>query len=141
MNSKAPRGIRNNNPLNIRIGNCWKGEVTIPTDKQFEQFTHMKWGVRAGFIILRNYIVRYKLKTIPEIISRWAPNNENDTAKYIEAVCKFSGFDRSYQFTWWARDDMYALFHAMCKVENGIDIEHKDVMQGYGLAIGENTVI
>lgn len=141
MNSKVPRGIRNNNPLNIRIGNRWKGEVTIPTDKQFEQFTDMKWGVRAGFIILRNYILRYKLKTIPEIISRWAPDNENDTANYIKAVCKLSGFDENYQFDWWARNDMYALFHAMCKVENGTDIEHKDVTQGYGLAIGENTVI
>ena len=141
MNSKVPRGIRNNNPLNIRIGNRWKGEVTIPTDKQFEQFIDMKWGVRAGFIILRNYILRYRLKTIPEIISRWAPDNENDTANYIKAVCKFSGFDENYQFDWWSRNDMYTLFHAMCKVENGTDIEHKDVIQGYGLAIGENAVI
>ena len=41
---KIPRGIRNNNPLNIRVGNNWKGEVSQPTDHTFEQFTEMKWG-------------------------------------------------------------------------------------------------
>ena len=54
---RIPRGIRNNNPLNLRVGNNWKGEVSQPTDHTFEQFTEMKWGVRAAFIVLRNYIV------------------------------------------------------------------------------------
>mgnify|MGYP007032335315 CR=1 FL=1 len=37
-----PRGIRNNNPLNIRIGNVWLGEVQSPDDPEFEQFVSMK---------------------------------------------------------------------------------------------------
>lgn len=55
-----PRGIRNNNPLNIKIGNNWLGEVTDPTDPIFEQFVSMKYGLRAAFIILRRYIRVYK---------------------------------------------------------------------------------
>jgi hypothetical protein len=34
----SPRGIRNNNPLNIRIGNDWQGERKPNTDGAFEQF-------------------------------------------------------------------------------------------------------
>ena len=75
---RIPRGIRNNNPLNLRVGNNWKGEVSQPTDHTFEQFTEMKWGVRAAFIVLRNYIKRHKLNTVRKIISRWAPANENN---------------------------------------------------------------
>jgi hypothetical protein len=51
MNSKQqsiPRGIRNNNPLNLRVGNNWKGEVAGISGLTFEQFTEMKWGVRGG---------------------------------------------------------------------------------------------
>ena len=66
-----PRGIRNNNPLNIRIGNKWVGEVKSPTDPSFEQFSCMPYGLRAAFIILRRYIEVYKLNTISKIVSRY----------------------------------------------------------------------
>ena len=76
MNKKPiPRGIRNNNPLNIRIGNVWLGEVPNPTDHEFEQLVSMFYGLRAGFILLRRYIRRYHLTTVPDIISRWAPGS------------------------------------------------------------------
>lgn len=44
-----PRGIRNNNPLNIKIGNDWKGEVPN-TDGTFEQFESMEYGLRAELL-------------------------------------------------------------------------------------------
>ena len=72
------RGIRNCNPLNIRIGNDWVGERQENTDGVFEQFTDMRFGIRAAFIILRNYITKYRIKTIQGIIQRWAPEVEND---------------------------------------------------------------
>lgn len=93
--SKLPRGIRNNNPLNIRIGNNWQGEVAKPTDLQFEQFTEMKYGVRAAFKLLHNYIERYKLNTIEKIVRRWAPSSENNTEAYIKHVCEWTGFGRT----------------------------------------------
>ena len=64
-----PRGIRNNNPLNIRIGNTWLGEVADPSDPSFEQFVSMQYGVRAACVLLRRYIRHYKRQTIQAIIS------------------------------------------------------------------------
>lgn len=138
MNCKVPRGIRNNNPLNIRIGNRWKGEVSTPTDTQFEQFESMEWGVRAAFLILKNYIRRYKLYTIPDIISRWAPNNENDTSNYIKRVLEISGYSSQHRFDWQNINEMTALFQAMCKVENGVGIDVSVIKEGYYLALGIN---
>ena len=88
---KQPRGIRNNNPLNIRIGNTWLGEVPNPTDSDFEQFVSVVYGLRAAFCILRRYIRRYHRDTIAKIICAWAPTNENNTALYISQVASVSG--------------------------------------------------
>ena len=87
----TPRGIRNNNPLNIRKGNTWKGEITSQTDNAFEQYESMAYGIRAGFIILRNYITGHngrtrRYNTVDKIIRRWAPPTENATQKYIDYV-------------------------------------------------------
>ena len=83
-----PRGLRNNNPLNIRIGNTWLGEKVHPTDDEFEEFVSLAYGIRAAFVILRRYIRRYHLNTVRLIVERWAPRSENETEKYIQFVCK-----------------------------------------------------
>ena len=126
------RGVRNNNPLNIRIGNNWLGEVEKPTDHQFEQFKEMKWGVRAAFIILRNYIRRHGLNTVRKIITRWAPGNENNTAAYIKTVCERTGYEPDQRLTFCSAQ-MVPLFQAMCYVENGQTIDDRVVMEGWGL--------
>lgn len=58
--TSSVRGVRINNPLNIRIaGNAWKGKVTPSRDKAFETFKAPEWGFRAGAILLRNYQQRH----------------------------------------------------------------------------------
>lgn len=131
--STTPRGIRNNNPLNIRIGNTWLGEVSENTDKQFEQFVHIKYGLRAGFVLLRRYIKHYKLDTVNEIISRWAPNNENNTATYINRVCVLTGFEKNTPLKF-EQETMMKLVAAMCKVENGVEVDQKYILQGWELS-------
>ena len=131
---KIPRGIRNNNPLNIRIGNNWQGEKLPNTDGSFEQFTEMKYGLRAAFILLRNYINKYGLNTIEKIIKRWAPSNENNTKEYIRRVCKQTGFDRSMHIDASNSCQMIALAEAMCVVENGQEIPLEDIVNGWLLA-------
>lgn len=84
------RGIRNNNPLNIRIGNDWQGEAKS-RDAEFETFEHSKYGFRAGAKLLRNYQHIYKLHTIEQIINRFAPPNENHTSHYAGFVAKKMG--------------------------------------------------
>ena len=53
-----PRGIRNNNPLNIRRSkDQWKGLRAQQTDSQFCQFETLEYGWRAAFYLLtRTYI-------------------------------------------------------------------------------------
>lgn len=130
-NSKIPRGIRNNNPLNIRIGNSWRGEVKKPTDNEFEQFVHVSYGLRAGFILLKRYINRYKLNTIEKIISRWAPGNENNTRSYIGNVAKRMNIGPDTPLLYEDRDTMCALVYAMVYVENGQHIQMAEIVRAY----------
>ena len=88
-----PRGIRNNNPLNVRRSkDKWQGLRAVQTDAEFCQFETMAYGWRAAFVLLtRTYYHTYRLYTIRAIISRWAPPNENNTKRYIENVSRLTG--------------------------------------------------
>ena len=46
-----PRGLRNNNPLNIRhSADNFQGEIK-GDDKSFKTFSSMPYGYRAGFVL------------------------------------------------------------------------------------------
>ena len=129
-----PRGIRNNNPLNIRVGNVWLGEVKNPTDPHFEQFYSMEYGLRAGFILLRRYIRHYKRQTIEDIISSWAPSNENNTKAYIDTVVKVSGIPSNRILHYSDKETICKLVDAMCFVENGAHVSMEKISKGYDIA-------
>jgi len=87
------RGIRNNNPFNIRKGNNWKGERPNQTDKEFEEFISMEYGIRAGLRLILNHITGFRgkrkpMNTVRKLITTWAPPSENNTERYIETVCR-----------------------------------------------------
>lgn len=130
----VPRGLRNNNPLNIRIGNTWLGEVAEPTETEFEQFVSMKYGLRAGFIILRRYIRRYKRDTVRKIIESWAPSSENNTLEYIAVVCDRMHITSDTQVDYGDRDTMCALVQAMAYVEVGEVIPLQTIIDAYKIA-------
>lgn len=135
MNKKPiPRGIRNNNPLNIRIGNVWLGEVREPTDPDFEQFISMVYGVRAGFVLLRRYIRHYHRTTIPQVIAAWAPSTENNTEAYISAVCQMSKISRDETLDYYNQDQMFRLMDAMIFHECGQHISEQHIRDGYRFA-------
>lgn len=129
-----PRGIRNNNPLNIRIGNVWLGEVADPTDPNFEQFVSMTYGVRAAFVLLRRYIRHYHRTTIPEVIAAWAPASENNTTAYIDRVSSISGIAVDDTLEFENQDQMYRLVDAMVQVECGQKIDFDTIRKGYKIA-------
>lgn len=131
---QLPRGIRNNNPLNIRIGNVWLGEVQKPTDKSFEQFISMEYGIRAGFVILRRYIRRYGIDTIAEIVSRWAPSSENNTKAYISAVAKRTQLNPDLSVRFEDKEVMCSIVSAMIEVECGCSVPMEKIKKGYELA-------
>ncbi len=90
-----PRGIRNNNPGNIRATRTlWKGLADPPSDGEFCRFTSAEYGLRALFLILFAY-QRRGLVTVPSIIGTWAPPSENDTQTYIDRVLSGTGFSFS----------------------------------------------
>lgn len=127
------RGVKNKNPLNIRIGNDWIGEVKNPTDPEFEQFTRMEYGLRAGFKILRRYIRHYHRDTVAKIIQSWAPASENETEAYISHVCALTGFSRNRVIFFEERRTMVQLVSAMCKVECGTTISTDIIETAYNM--------
>lgn len=136
MNKPTPRGIRNNNPLNIRKGQSWLGLRPTQTDAAFCQFRTMELGIRAACKIIITYITKHHLTTVREIITRWAPPADgNDTGTYVRQVCK-----RAYYFpeTCIHADDaieLTRLLHAMAYVENGVEIDRQVVFNGVVLAL------
>lgn len=134
-NSKGtPRGIRNNNPLNIRIGNNWWGEVENQTDTQFEQFEKMEYGIRAAFIILRRYIEKYKRNTIALIVSSWAPSSENDTMAYVKFVCLKVKIPAQKVISYDNKDVMVRLVDAMIQYECGQQVKLEKIQYAYDIA-------
>ena len=130
----TPRGIRNNNPLNFRIGNTWLGERANPTDPAFEEFVTMEYGLRAAFVILRRYIRRYHKNTITQIVSTWAPASENNTQRYIDIVSSKSGLAPDQPIDFEDKEKMVAIVSAMAYVECGQTIEKGKIVKGYNMA-------
>jgi len=88
------RGLRNNNPLNIRNGvSRWKGMEERAEEKEFVCFLTLSMGYRAAWILLRNYRQRLlnegKSYTLGNIIERWAPPEDgNDSKAYVRSVLR-----------------------------------------------------
>lgn len=132
---RSPRGIRNNNPLNIRIGNDWIGEKKTKTDPLFEEFLEMKYGIRAAVIILRRYIKKYHRTTIREIISSWAPETENLTTKYIATVSERMAYPANAPVDFDNPKQMCDLIEAMAFVECGRKIDYEVIKEGYKMVV------
>lgn len=133
-----PRGIRNNNPLNIRKGNNWKGERPHQKDKAFEEFETMEYGIRAGFKLLKNYITGYGGKTHPidtiaRIIRKWAPPTENATQRYIDFVATDSGIPATKPLRFSDRAQLVAIVDAMIFVECGQRVPRSTIESAYDL--------
>ena len=143
------RGLRNNNPLNIRRStDRWEGTATTQTDQSFVQFKTLAYGYRAAWKTLDTYCLRFRRErrvyNVRNIIARWAPPAENDTDAYVRAVVRLSGLGgnenipRPHRYRNFERLQRTALLiAAMTCVECGIRWEEVDwnaIWQGYDLA-------
>ena len=136
-----PRGIRNNNPLNIRrtTKDQWKGMAEAQTDRAFVQFKSLEYGWRAAFYLLtRTYYHKYRLYTIRMIISKWAPPQENLTATYIANVSRLTGIapDEPIGIPSDQPQRWMAVGIAMAIQENGTDSLDRSTL--VALLLGEN---
>ena len=129
------RGIRNNNPLNIRHGKSqWVGMRKEQTDKAFVQFDTRVYGYRAAFKILKNYITNGK-DTIGKIIARWAPSSDgNNTQSYIEYVSTSTGINASHVLRWDDKDALVSIVQSMAHMESGIIEDKAIIEQAYEMA-------
>ena len=134
MKELMARGIRNDNPLNIRHGKSqWVGMRKVQTDKAFVQFTERRYGYRAAFVLLRNYIGR-GVNTIGKIIARWAPpGDENNTQAYIRFVSSTSGIDASRVLRFEDKDDLVEIVRSMAQMESGFIEEKALIEEAYDL--------
>jgi len=112
INSWSPLGLRNNNPGNLRR---WKD---TPIVSGFAAFDSPADGLRAMAGNLRAY-QRMGLTSLDQIISRWAPASENNTAAYISAVSKATGFGAGDALNLNDPEVMQKLMAAMIKQEQG----------------------
>lgn len=134
----TPRGIRNNNPGNIRWGENWKGldPDGKNKDKSFCVFEEPKWGIRALCKVLITYNRRYGLDTVQEIISRFAPTSENDTTAYMNHVAKLLGVRPDEQIKVCNERVMYTLITSIIQHENGVQPYSEEVIKGAMLMAG-----
>ena len=127
--------MRNNNPLNIRRvkGQHWRGErLPLKGDGggSFCRFRSVPYALRAAFCILRTYATKHKANCIADIITRWAPPTENDTQRYIQDVCRLTGFGGKERLT----EDMWLrLVRAMAVIESGMNLTEKQIQEGFRL--------
>ena len=127
-----PRGLRNNNPLNIRHNaDVFQGEIK-GNDKSFKTFSSMPYGYRAAFVTLGTYLSR-GWNTIEKIISKWAPPIENNTENYIANVVKWSGVPRDKILTASDGTDYILIVAAMSFIENGVNADINQIKAGFAL--------
>ena len=143
---KQARGLRNNNPLNIRhSADRWEGARIEQTDKSFVQFTTMAYGYRAAWKVLESYWKHFKEKreafTVENIIGRWAPPSENDTEAYVRTILRLTGLGGQERlprpFMGIALDKLGRLLMAMTVMECGIayqEVDEQAIWEGYDLA-------
>lgn len=142
-----PRGLRNNNPGNIRFsaGNQWTGKIPFDQNsdfsgnpsnvvRAFEQFIDIKHGLRAKMVLIYNYINSGD-NTIAKIITRFAPPTENNTSGYIQTVRNLLGGVSATAVIDLNENNLVQLAKAINFVENGAAYDQYITDQDYWQAV------
>ena len=132
------RGLRNNNPGNIRLGKVrYKGERAKSSDKAFRQFESVEWGYRAMFVLLHTYALKHGCNTLRKIINRYAPPSENHTENYIRRVAHATHLSPDEKISTTDKGVMTVIVAAMSEVENGVKANMEDIWRGWELFIAD----
>ena len=123
MRSRGPRGIRNNNPGNLR---SW-GDT--PREDGFARFATPEAGLAAMIKNLQVQQSKHGLNTIAGIIGRWAPPSENDTAAYVGNVSKQTGFGAHQPLDLTDKKTVAPLISSMIRQEGNSAGYSKDMVE------------
>ena len=137
INMALSRGLRNNNPGNIRLTFDIKGKKTFWTgevegkDKDFKTFNTLEFGYRAMFVTLNSYLKK-GVNTIEKIINRYAPAEDNNNViSYINTVTSISGLESNKIIS---NDvQLKKIIKGMSFVENGVNADEEKILKGYQL--------
>ena len=113
-----PRGIRNNNPGNIKWSalNQWRGQVAPDADG-FCRFNTMGDGIRAAFHLMNTYHIKDGCNRLFEYMTRYAPEGENDLEAYVKDISQRNGWPETYLLS--VPFDFPRLLWAIFMHENG----------------------
>lgn len=139
MEKKIPRGIRNNNPGNIKNNEKidWMGEVpkNAKLDDAFEEFSSIEYGIRAMMILLRNYQLLHGLHSIKEIIGRYAPKRDrNNTPYYVRYVSVHLEVPADAPIDLSDKATMTNVVDSIIFIENGVRVDKEIIEKGWELA-------
>ncbi|MBB4287604.1 hypothetical protein [Roseospira goensis] len=131
----APRGIRNHNPGNIERGAPWQGlaepDEMTPVQRMEDRFAVFKapeWGIRAIARVLITYQDKHGLRTVRDMLNRWAPPVENDTGAYVERVARDMGVSPDTEINVHCYDPARLMVEAIIAHENGQQPYPNDVI-------------
>ena len=133
MAKQFPRGVRNNNPLNVKFStaNHWYGQTGADEDG-FVICEYPWQGYRMSAVLLKNYQKNHlatdgsAIDTVAEIIARWAPQVPSGTenphqAAYIATVRRWMGVEKGAHIDCEDHDQMKSLISAMARFETGME--------------------
>lgn len=160
---------RNNNPLNLRplpTGERWQGQTGVNHNTvtgAFCVFDTNSSGVRAATVNMRSYVKHAGVKTLRDVIYRWAPPppgqkltgtagsavggvDQNHTEAYLASVCAETGLKPTFDMTpialaagpsvYW-RGQLAGIIRAMNRVEAGKStITIEETREGIDRALG-----
>ncbi len=133
--TNIPRGLRNNNPGNIeRNRTAWQGMAEDQSDERFITFASPEYGIRAMARVLKNYGRKHGLRTVEQIIGRWAPSSENQTGSYVQHVSQELGIAANSPLDLNDAELLGRLIQAIIQHENGMNpYDEETIARGVAL--------
>lgn len=134
--SGVPRGIRNNNPLNIEAGSFTQSMPGFQgSDGRFAKFETPEQGMAAADALLMRYGMQGR-NTIQAIVSKWAPASDgNDVGGYAARVATAMGVRPDEPIPMEDATTRQRLAQAMAAVEVGPRAAQMLVQRGTGLPV------
>jgi hypothetical protein len=131
----GPRGLRNNNPLNLSFAGQEGAVMETHSNPRFARFASMEDGVAASVRQLARYQER-GVSTLAAMVNRWAPPTENDTAAYVQKVARETGIAPDAVVNMRDPELVASLVASMAKVETGRSIDPDVIRRGVQKGIG-----
>lgn len=135
--ARDPRGVRNNNPLNLSYVPGQQGlDPAAPSDGRFGRYTSMEAGIAQSVRQMQLHAERRGANTLSKLIQLWAPSSDNNTGAYIRQVERETGLGRDQVLDFQDEATLRKLVAAMARVENGRALDAGVITRGVGQALG-----